>query len=80
MRIGKVIEHNISITPTINSGFIVQVGCCSACFSNSAEMLAGLEEYLANPKEFEREVNEILGTNCPTPTTEGIINYMRRTT
>ena len=80
MVLGKVIEHEIRITPTINRGFIVRVGCATACFSNTADLLADLQSYLVDPKGWEADYYKLYVESVPTPTNEGLINYIRRET
>ncbi len=58
MEFGKVTTHEIKITPTINKGFIVSVGCATLAFENQKTMIDALEDFLSNPEGMEKRYNE----------------------
>ncbi len=58
MKFGKVTMHEIRITPTINKGFIVSVGCATLAFENQKTMMDALEDFLSNPEGMEKRYNE----------------------
>lgn len=68
MELGKVINHKITIEPTMNKGFYVTVGCGRFSFSNTRDMVIGLTDYLDNPEFWEREYSK-LGIQPQPPTT-----------
>ncbi len=68
MELGKVTIHEIRITPTINKGFIVSVGCATLAFENQKTMMNALEDFLSNPEGMEKRYNEAAG-NQPVDTT-----------
>ena len=57
MKLGKVIQYEIKITPSMNFGFMVKVGCGRFAFSSKEDMLKTLTEYLDEPEKFEKEYN-----------------------
>ena len=61
MKFGKIINCNIVIEPTVNMGFRVQVGCANLAFEDTRSLLKALEEYLGNPKIFEKAYSDIPG-------------------
>ena len=61
MEFGKVTPHEIKITPTINKGFIVSVGCATLAFENQETMRNALEDYLSNSEGMEKRYNEAAG-------------------
>lgn len=60
MELGKVINYKITIDPSHNMGFVVKIGCGIFTFTTSELLINCLDEYLANPKEWEKKYNE----NC----------------
>jgi len=58
LEFGKVTTHEIRITPTINKGFIVSVGCATLAFENQKTMMNALEDFLSNPEGMEKRYNE----------------------
>ena len=67
MVFGKTIPYDIKITPTMNNGFIVKVGCATLVFSDNEGLLQFLREYLADPKKLEKEYNLANHANGPEP-------------
>jgi hypothetical protein len=59
MKFGKVTNHTITITPTANFGFVVNVGCGTFAFENDSSLLTALGEFLVNPEKAEKEYNSI---------------------
>lgn len=49
---------DIQITPTVNGGCIVNVGCAQLSYSTPARMLIDLKKYLADPKGYEKAYME----------------------
>jgi hypothetical protein len=41
---------HITVRPSANNGFNVEVGCCSLVYTDEDKMLADLREFLAHPK------------------------------
>ena len=72
MEFGKVTTHEIRITPTINKGFIVSVGCATLAFENQKTMMNALEDFLSNPEGMEKRYNEAgcQGAEVATPSQE----------
>lgn len=55
--LGRVMPYTITIIPTANHGFVVNIGCCQLAFAGTAavgSLLKVLEQYLYNPEECER--------------------------
>jgi hypothetical protein len=50
--------YDIQITPTVNGGCIVNVGCVQLSYSTPARMLIDLKKYLADPQGYEKAYNE----------------------
>lgn len=64
----KRINHNIQIIPSANNGFIINVGCCSMCYGDSASLLLDLKKFLENPEKIEKDYNEFCyGLDVPQP-------------
>ena len=61
MKLGKTINHKITIEPTQNHSFYVRVGCGRFAFQNGVDLLGALGEYLDNPEKWEKEYNEVGG-------------------
>jgi hypothetical protein len=62
----EAIQHNITIKPSANGGYIVRVGCVTLCFNNSQMLIEALDEYLKNPEGVEKRYNESKGNiNSP---------------
>jgi len=59
MKIGKVINYDITIRPTANMGFTAKVGCCQLAFTCADDMIAALREYLTHPEQIEKEYNNL---------------------
>ena len=79
MKIGKLINHNITIKPSMNMGFIVHIGCGCFVAADKATLIAELNEYLSDPEKYEKlygecgnEVTEVAGSsgNARTPRPE----------
>ena len=68
MEFGKVTTHEIKITPTINKGFIVSVGCATLAFENQKTMIDALEDFLSNPEGMEKRYNEAGGQDAEVAT------------
>jgi hypothetical protein len=58
--IGKHSDYTITITPTMNRGFIVRIGCGEFAFQNHKALLTGLRKYLDDPKKYEKLYNSKL--------------------
>jgi hypothetical protein len=58
--IGKHSDYTITITPTMNRGFIVRIGCGEFAFQNHKALLTGLRKYLDDPKKYEKLYNSEL--------------------
>jgi len=58
MKIGKVVRHVITITPTSNCGFVVTVGCGTFAFETKESLIAALTDFLECPDEMEKEFNK----------------------
>jgi hypothetical protein len=50
--IGRHSDYTITITPTMNRGFIVRIGCGEFVFQNHKALLAGLRKYLDDPEKY----------------------------
>ena len=59
MKLGYAIPHEIRIRASANMGFIVKVGCGEFVAANAQELIHDLDEYIANPKDWEKEYNEL---------------------
>ena len=57
MNFGKAINHKIYIDPSGNNGFVVTVGCGVFVYTDTKQLIADLETYLANPEWMEKEYN-----------------------
>lgn len=57
MKFKKAIPHEIHIRPSGNSGYIVTVGCGIFVYSDPAELLVDLGDYLDNPEAALAEYN-----------------------
>ena len=58
MELGKIIKHDIYISPSSNMGFIVKIGCADFVATNSNDLLGDLKEYLAEPDKWEKEFDK----------------------
>jgi hypothetical protein len=65
MKFGKAINYIITITPTINKGFIAKVGCAIFCYSDAGALLKDLDEFLSDPIKLEKEYNEKTNGDVP---------------
>lgn len=61
MKLGYAIPHDIRIRASANMGFIVKVGYGEFVAVNEKVLLDDLTEYFANPKQWEKEYNELPG-------------------
>ena len=61
MKLGYAIPHEIRIRASANLGFIVKIGCGEFVAVNEKVLLDDLTEYFANPKQWEKEYNELPG-------------------
>ena len=59
MKLGKAIPYNITIEPSDNQGFRVNIGCGHFVFSDATLLQEGLDEYFEDPKKWEAEYNKI---------------------
>lgn len=59
---GKAIPHDIVIKASSNNGYIVTVGCATFVAEDPSTLIAGLKQYLKDPKAAEKEMNEKAGT------------------
>lgn len=55
MEFKRAIPYRITIDPTINGGFIVEVGCVKVAYASPEALIKDLAEYLKNPVEVEKE-------------------------
>ena len=56
MEFKKAIKHRITIEPSANNGFFVNVGCTGPfVYIDKKELIADLEAYLNNPDQYEKE-------------------------
>lgn len=58
MKFKKKIDHDITITPTVNGGFIVKVGCATLVYRLASELVSDLGKYLEDPEGVEKEYRE----------------------
>ena len=65
MNFGKAIQYNIRIEPTVNDGFIVEVGCVRLVYTDKKDLVADLEAYLDNPERLEKEYYNLDGSCQP---------------
>ena len=65
MEFCRAINYTITIEPTANKGFYVSVGCGRFVFSNPQELVCALEDYLGDPKDFEKKYNACGGQPRP---------------
>ena len=61
MKLGYAIPHEIRIKASANMGFIVKIGCGEYVAADSAELIAGLDDYLLDPKKWEEDYNKLPG-------------------
>ena len=54
MKLRKRIKHDITIKPSANNGFIVEMGRVKLAYSDHHQMCWELAEYLSNPEKFEK--------------------------
>ena len=59
MKLGKVINYNITIEPSQNNGFIVKIGCGRFVAENVDSLLKQLTEYLSDPTKIEKRYDTI---------------------
>lgn len=50
MKFYKIVPYPVNINPTLNQGFVVQVGCEALAFSTAEALLGFLTEYFRNPQ------------------------------
>ncbi len=67
MELGKAIPHKITIKPSANKGFIVDIGCGTFVAENTTSLLNGIKEYLYDPWGLEKEYNHKLEPENPLP-------------
>ena len=58
IKFGKAMPHDIHIQATSNQSFIVNVGCCTAAFTDVDDMLQAIGHYIKNPEAVEKLYNE----------------------
>ena len=55
----KAIPYDITIQPSSNNGYIVKVGCSISVFTNKADLIETLAEYINNPHKIEKVYNNM---------------------
>ena len=61
MALGKACPYKITITPSHNMGFTMNIGCYEGVYPDGASVLGGISRYLGNPEAVEKEYNEKCG-------------------
>lgn len=63
MKLGYAIPRDVTIKPSCNLGFIVKVGCAQLVAADKSALLDGLTEYLNDPEKWEKEYNDLKGSD-----------------
>lgn len=58
MKIGMIMPYTISIVPSSNMGFIVEVGCAKFVAKDVDDLLEGLREYFKDTKKMEEAYSQ----------------------
>ena len=61
MALGKLFPHNISIRASHNKGIVVNIGCAELVYPDTTSALIGVEKYMTDPRNKEKEYNEVCG-------------------
>lgn len=55
MQFELAFPYDIQITPTVNGGVIVRVGCAELSFTSTNKLLTALREYFKDPEQAEKD-------------------------
>jgi hypothetical protein len=55
MQFELAFPYDIQITPTVNGGVIVRVGCAELSYTSTNKLLTALREYFKDPEQAEKD-------------------------
>lgn len=67
MEFGKSIRYDIHIIPTMNNGFVVNVGCQTFAYGDKNSLIKDLAEYFDTPEKMERRFSSVQSEPQPCP-------------
>ena len=59
MEFKQAVPHAVMIRPTMNQGFLVEVGCAHFAFGDTDTLLEALKEYLEDPEAVVKAYNDV---------------------